>query len=143
MIRHIACFLTLISLSFISNAQDEGGDKTVIFPKEKVVHSANDSPTSRFTPISDEVIEVDAIVKAYIKEKYPNETSVNVDNYYRQYYGSILMGQRAIFINGCCTKPEKFTEEMFFVKGGGNCYFNAKVNLKTKKIMSFKFNSGK
>jgi len=143
MIRYIACFITLIHISFILSAQDTVTQKIVIFPKEKGVHAANDSPTSRFTPITDEIKMVDEIVKAHIKEKYPQASNVLVDNYYRQYYGSILMGQRIIFINGCCTKPEKFTEEMYFAKGGGNCYFNAKINLQTKKIMSFRFNAGK
>ncbi|MBL7893118.1 MAG: hypothetical protein JNL63_10840 [Bacteroidia bacterium] len=141
MIRSITCFLALVTLTCISSAQDTAGVKTVIFPREKPTHATNDAPSSRFTPIPDEITLVDSIVKAHIKEKFPQATTVQVDKYYRQYYGSIMMSQRIVYVNACCTKPEKFFEEMYFVKGGGNCYFTARVNLQSKKIMSFKFNA--
>lgn len=140
MTKYLLFFVTTITVSLFSYGQDTS---IVIFPKEKPVHAPNDSPTSRFTPTETETTEVDEIIKAYIKEKYPTETSVKYNNYYRQYYGSILMGLKTVFVNGCCTKPEKFLDELFFPKGGGNCYFRAKVNLKSKKIMSFKFNAAK
>jgi hypothetical protein len=140
MTRYIQCFLVLFMISVISIAQDAGSDKTVIFPKEKVI--GNNSPTARFTPTQEEIQEADAIVKVHLKEKYPNET-VKLDEYYRQYYGTILAGQRIINMNASCKMPEKFVTELAAAKSGGNCNFDARINMKGKKVMSLKFNGTK
>lgn len=126
-------------VSLVGKAQD---DKTVIFVKEKVIN--NISPTARFTPSPDEAAKAKEIIKAHIKEKYPVESSkVNVDDYFIQYYGVILMGQHIVHFNGNCAKPEKYGEEPNNPLGGGICYFSGRANMKSGKMMGFKFNGNK
>jgi hypothetical protein len=49
-------------------------------------------------------------------------------------------GDKVVFINGFCSVPSKWQREFVFVKDGGDCYFQAKVNLRTRRLLSFSFN---
>ena len=55
---------------------------------------------------------------------------------YRRQYVAVLnpSGEKVVWINCFCTSMgERWKKEIMLVSDGGNCYFNLKVNLKTKK----------
>lgn len=62
--------------------------------------------------------------------------------YKRQYFAvTNEKGQKEVWVNCFCeTGNPNWKNEPIFVKDGGNCYFNVKINLKTKKYYDFAVN---
>jgi hypothetical protein len=71
---------------------------------------------------------------------------IDLKRYKRQYIGvTNEKGEKEVWINCFCIDPHNpkmnWKKEFVMVKGGGNCYFNLKVNLTTKKYYDFDTNS--
>jgi len=73
------------------------------------------------------------------KQKKGNiDNTINLASYKRQYIAVInKKGEKEVWINCFCSdsyNPKKdWTKELIMVQDGGNCYFDIKVNLTTKK----------
>ena len=67
---------------------------------------------------------------------------LNLDNYKRQYVGvKNQKNEKEVWINCFCGQfTEKNFKEIEVVEDGGNCFFNLKINLKTKKYYDFNVN---
>ena len=83
-----------------------------------------------------------------IKEKDPNAKidikhfTIDLRRYKRQYYATTNeKGEKEIWVNCFCdTWDKNWKEDLIFVFDGGNCYFNLKINLKTKKYYNVMVN---
>ena len=142
----ILLFYTLIIFSLKVSGQLQEGEKRVIFLKETPVyfHLTKDSIYSRFTPTVTNIDSADLFLRAYLlKNKYYDNTSVNLDAYFRQYVGILLNGQQTIFVNASCRKPEYFLENTYYPKGGGSCYFQTLIDISNRKVFKFFFNAPK
>ncbi len=103
---------------------------------------------SRFTPTDEEFLAVDSLIEKYIvkystKQTFNNEPIKNYQAYYKQVFGLINgSNNKILFVNGFCnvSRHEYWREKIVSVRGGGSCYFNLKVNLKTHKIFDFRIN---
>ena len=73
---------------------------------------------------------------------YQDQFHINLERYGRQYF--ILQApnkHKIVFIN-CFCNPDEFDykKDWIFVKDGGNCFFNLKIDLTDKKIIEFSEN---
>jgi hypothetical protein len=84
------------------------------------------------------------------KKKNP-KTSLTKDNfvikgfqYYKRQYVPYINpnGEKAVWINCFCSSHDNsdWRKELVFVLDGGNCYFNLKINLKTRKYYDLMVN---
>jgi hypothetical protein len=79
-------------------------------------------------------------------KKYPNhrfnilDFTIELHEYGRQYMAVTSdKGQKMVYVN-CVCDPTEFDyreTELIQVDDGGNCYFNFKVNLTTKRLFDF------
>jgi len=71
-----------------------------------------------------------------------NHFIIDIEKYNRQYMPVINdKGEKEVWINCFCNSWEKdWRKERIIVKDGGNCYFNLKINLGTKKYYDFMVN---
>ena len=142
--------LTIIVLILIistnSFAQILYGEKRVVFEKEKNVFVGfkSDSNTLRFTPTENNLDSVDAILQKYFLTMLTkSKMHPNFENYFRQYVGVIIKGEKCIFINAAFRKTESFLEHTFGPKGGGEGYFGTIINLEKSIVVRFSFNASR
>jgi hypothetical protein len=60
---------------------------------------------------------------------------IDLTGYKRQYVGVLnTKGEKEVWVNCFCeTRNQDWKKNIIFVKDGGNCYFNLKINLTTDK----------
>ncbi|BCY29053.1 hypothetical protein [Flavobacterium okayamense] len=77
-------------------------------------------------------------------DELPN-LNVNLDEYKRQYFPYLInkTGEKEVFINCFCKVKDDFNwkEQKVEVLGGGKCYFQGFINLKTRKFSHFLINA--
>lgn len=117
----------------------------VIFLKETPVlfeQLLPDSNLQRFTPSPAEIDSADRYLMTPLTHDTPADRSPSALNlYYRQYAGFLRDGTKYIFVNAACRKPDYFTKNTFYPKGGGNCYFRALVNLELGSVEQLLINA--
>jgi len=144
----IDLFIFIVVSTFTINVlgQQSQGDNRVIFFKETsiLLDLPKESSYTRFTPSITDINSADLFLKEYFFSTLNLDTSVvQLDNYFRQYIGLLLTGERIIFINASCRKPDYFLQNTYYPKGGGKCYFRTLVDIDNKKILNFNFNAPK
>ena len=77
--------------------------------------------------------------------EYPREKDqfvILLEHYKRQYMPSVNeKGEKIVFVNCFCGNWDENSRKNFkLVDDGGNCYFNLKINLTTKKYFNFMVN---
>lgn len=124
-------------------------------------HHKDDILTNKwFTPSLDEIILIEAVLKAQLKNQTPeakyNDARIvagHLKKYYRQYVGFInRKGEKCIYINGLLKKSVKeiyaskgpdsdevslLYNDLVEVMDGGNEFWHAVINLETKQIITF------
>jgi hypothetical protein len=70
------------------------------------------------------------------------KNNIDLKRYKRQYVAVINnKGEKEIWINFFCNDCDKdWKKEIIIVKDGGDCFFNLKINLTTKKYYDFMIN---
>jgi len=137
---------TFLTPALPALAQELQGEKRVIFLKQTPVSCdlISDSLVQRFTPSLPEIDSADLAVNNHLQDiTMANGINLRGGDYFRQYAGIWWQGQKLIFINASCRKPDYFMENTYHPKGGGECYFRALVDINTKKISRFSFNAPK
>lgn len=145
MINWIMGLLFLVIFLPVS-AQLHSDGKRFIFDKETSVlfDPFSDSSLPRFTPSLAEIDSADKYLVTQLTRDTPadrNPPALNL--YYRQYVGFFRDGRKYIFINAACNKSEYFTENTWYPRGGGNCYFRAWIDLEQQKVEKLLFNAPK
>ncbi len=126
-------------------------------------HHKGDTLTNKwFTPSLDEIILVETVLQAQLKNQTPkakyNDARIvagRLKKYYRQYVGYInRKGEKCIYINGLLKESVKefytsrrpygggdevslLYDDLVDVMDGGNEFWNAVINLETKQIITF------
>ncbi|HMI78721.1 MAG TPA: hypothetical protein VK484_08000 [Ferruginibacter sp.] len=136
--------LFMMANASISNAQTEIDKYRVIFP----AGTRLDDVHGRFTPDINDINKADSISTLYIssgayKNQYVKGVIKNYQEYFKQYFGLIVDGQKVIFINATCRMQACFLSFLCYPKGGGACYFKAKARLADEKIIGFSVNAPK
>jgi hypothetical protein len=144
----INCFflIAFLIIAITASGQILQDVKRVIFLKGTSIlfDLTKDNPQQRFTPTASEIDSADLVLDNYfLTIDSVNSKNHQVDNYFRQYVGLWLKGQKIIFINCSCHKPDHFSENSFYPKGGGQCYFRTLININTKQVCQFYFNAPK
>ena len=91
--------------------------------------------------------KINKIKRENPKNKYDkNNFIIDLKRYKRQYIAvANEKGEKEVWINCFCNDSHNsninWKKEILMVKGGGNCYFNVKVNLMTKNYYDFKTNN--
>lgn len=100
-----------------------------------------DSNWQRFTLSLAEIDSADRFLMTRLTRDTPadrNPPALNL--YYRQYVGILRNGKRYVYINAACRKPDYFTKNTFYPRGGGNCYFRAWVDLEAGTVETLRVN---
>lgn len=98
-----------------------------------------------------EMEEIDSLINIGISEYNKSLTSQARNDYgidlkkykYRKQYVAALneRGEKEVWVNGfCSTIGETWRKEILLAKDGGNCYFNLKINLMTRKCFDISVN---
>lgn len=93
---------------------------------------------------AEELIELENLLSACIAEHNANsDLKIDLKKYYRQYVPVINNNnEKEIWINCMCEVYDiNWKTEVISVADGGECFFNLKVNLSTKKCFNFIINS--
>ena len=144
----INCFflIAFLIITITVSGQILQDEKRVIFLKETSIlfDLTKDNPQQRFTPTATEIDSADSVLDNYfLTINSVNSKNHHVDKYFRQYVGLWLKGQKIIFISASCHKPDYFSENTFYPKGGGQCYFRTLIDINTKQVYQFYFNAPK
>lgn len=87
---------------------------------------------------------MDTIIKPYLRFSYKCTEGEEMDILFNwQYIGNLNdKGEQIIWINSICgcRNRKKIKKETIIVFDGGNCYWNVRVNIDTKKIFHFSVN---
>lgn len=110
-------------------------------------------PNSKQTKLTDkEIIDIEKIIKNKAEQtisEYKKETNNEFNdidyNYHRQYFAAINnKDEKLVWIFFFCDsdvcESYNLIKEKANISDGGKCFFELKVNLKTKKIIDYKFN---
>lgn len=75
-------------------------------------------------------------IEIILQNKLDFKQLLNLDKYFRQYVSVFNKNnEKEVWINFFCdTNNSEWRKERTIVKDGGNCYFNLKLNLKTRRI---------
>jgi hypothetical protein len=143
-------FLLIALIFFCSanaNAQSMADSLRVIFADSVYLRTPQTSYYSkRFTPTVADINTADSILVNFLQQDpHGSLTASSFPGYYRQYAGNMRGGQNFIYVIGTCNKPSWFREQigLYFIKGGGSCYFNTIISLLTGKIIEFHINAPK
>jgi len=107
-----------------------------------------------YKPISlteSEIFEIETLMKACVldynkslEENLKESYSIDFKRYkYKRQYVAVLnnKGEKEIWVNAfCSTWDTRWKNEILLVHDGGNCYFNLKINLTTKKCFEIAVN---
>src|SRR5687767_13443340 len=116
--------IAILLVATATRAQVMQDSKRIIFPETRPLFfdMLPDTALPRFTPKPDEIDSADQVLSR-------NSPNLKTGTYYRQYAGFISHGKQLIFINASCRKSDYFSENTFYPRGGGQCYFRALVDL--------------
>ena len=93
-------------------------------------------------PTKDQVLEAEKGIEQYLKDK-PDSYSPNLwhklSKYKRQYIGIVVKRHKRIFCNFYCS-DEPLSSKPYFVKDGGDCYFQIEYDLKDKVCYNLSIN---
>jgi hypothetical protein len=122
------------------------GKRMVFSADRQLAGFCSDSVRLSFTPALSEIDSVDMYLKKFLRLKSPNQLQPhNLEDYYRQYIGRIIDKQKVVIVMGYCSKMKHyykhFYDAVISVRGGGDCFFEAEVNLQNKQIQHFHFNA--
>ncbi len=85
--------------------------------------------------------EIDTILKMLRKKLKEETTRVAFEKYKMQLIPAInKSGEKVIFINGFCRQFDNWQKKFIMVSDGGECFFQAEINLKQLKFILFGFN---
>lgn len=97
-----------------------------------------------------ELIELDRLISDCIagynsglQETLKNDYGIDIKRKYKRQYVPVLnnKGKKEIWVNVfCSTWDNRWKKEILLVHDGGNCYFNLKINLSTRKCFDFSVN---
>ena len=154
--RQILKFILLVLITAYTQSGFSQTDKRDFVFKWQNTHDNSwisiDSTLQKFTPTSEEIkmaketsIDfIDSLERTRepnLVEQYGKILHYRHQSYLRQYLGYIdNRGNRIVLINACCSaagEKEDLEHNWIFVLDGGSCYFQIKVDLRTKKCFDF------
>lgn len=125
--------------------------KTAIIEFKKNSRWPFDSTYSAATLLPSELKTIDSFFVVVV-ENYNNSLDMehkqwSIDTKNRNYRKQLIVvknknGEKEVWVNCFCrVDNDKWKTRMFGVEDGGNCYFNFKINLSTKKYYDLGVNS--
>ena len=125
--------------------------KTAIIPFDKKGNYPFDNSYKPTTLTQKDINSVDSLLIACVTDynnsldKDHKEWSIDLKKYnYRKQLIAVTnkIGEKEVWVNCFCHTwdSNKWKTEMMIVDDGGNCYFNFKINLATKKFYDLGFN---
>lgn len=121
--------------------------KYAVLPEDQEAIRSFFGEGCRFTKLENaDFIEIDTILKKAIEKREKKggyDLVRNPDTYYKQVIAGVNeKGEKEVYLNCLCSVANKkdWKKVFIMVLDGGNCYFQVRINLKTKKIISFVVN---
>ncbi|UOE48405.1 hypothetical protein MTO98_28770 [Mucilaginibacter sp. SMC90] len=121
--------------------------KYAMLPEDQQVINMFFGKSYRFTQLSNaDVVEIDSILTKAV-EDHKKEGSYVLVNDPDKYYKQVLAakneaGEQEVYLNCLCslTNNKDWRQHIIAMIDGGSCYFRVKMNLQTKKVISFLVN---
>ena len=160
--KYILCLVFLIA-GLISRGQSASPDHFVILPFDTAVYTSLPQDGKPATLNNDDFANIDRVL-SYCVNKYNrsqttvyreivkklpdqdlkiNDYVIDLKRYYRQYivvYNK--RGEKEVWVNCFCNiqSLDNWREKVVTVMGGGNCFFNVRINLTRKSFSDFMVN---
>ncbi|MFS2186106.1 hypothetical protein ACCC92_05495 [Mucilaginibacter sp. Mucisp84] len=101
----------------------------------------------RTTQLADaDFVEIDNILIRAVEDHNKRKEYGAIYNPYKYYKQVLAMingkGEKEVYLNCLCAihYPTNWKKHLVNVMDGGNCYFQVRINLKTKQVISFSVN---
>ena len=160
--KYILCLVFLISC-FFGRGQSASPDHYVILQFDTTVYTSLPPDCTQATLSNDDFANIDRVL-SYCVNKYNhsqtieyreivkklpdqdlkiNDYVIDLKRYYRQYivvYNK--RGEKEVWVNCFCNiqSLDNWREKAVIVMGGGNCFFNVRINLTRKSFSDFMVN---
>ena len=109
----------------------------VVLPKFRTF--VFDKTSKNATLSSGEITAIQMLVKQKLVKQ--GTEGIKYERYKMQLIPSIdKSGEKIIFVNAFCSVPSNWLKEFVLVKDGGDCYYQAIINLRKRRFLSFSFN---
>jgi hypothetical protein len=109
----------------------------VVLPKLRTF--VFDKTSKNATLSAGEITAIRRLVKQKLKKQ--GTEGIKFERYKMQLIPSInKSGEKVVFVNGFCATPSNWLVEFVLVKDGGECYYQATINLRKRRFLSFSFN---
>ena len=160
--KYILCLVFIVA-GFLSYGQSASSDHYVILPFDTAVYTSLPQDCTQATLNIDDFANIERVlsfcVNKYnrsqttvyreIVKKLPdqdlkiNDYVIDLKRYYRQYivvYNK--RGEKEVWVNCFCNiqSLRNWREKAVIVMGGGNCFFNVRINLTRKSFSDFMVN---
>ncbi|HEX8021412.1 hypothetical protein [Mucilaginibacter sp.] len=152
----LSLFLLLQSLNPISKSKSlfeyqklhpVDMSKYAVLPEDKEAINIFFGKSYRFVQLTNaDFVEIDSILTKAVDDHKKEGSYVLVkhpDKYYKQVLAAAdEKGGQEVYLNCLCSleNNKDWKQRFILVMDGGNCYFQVKMNLKTKKVISFSVN---
>lgn len=160
--KYILCLGFLIS-GFISHGQTSPADHYVILPFDKTVYTSLPEDCTPATLNNDDIANIDRVLSFCVNKYNHSQTTVykeivkklpdqdlKIDDYVidlKRYYRQYIVvynkrGEKEVWVNCFCNiqSLNSWREKAVIVMGGGNCFFNVRINLTRKSYSDFMVN---
>jgi hypothetical protein len=131
--KSILSLLFLFSMSFCGDSTFINDSSYCIFPaNERKFKFEFNNKTEYWTPTLQDIKGIEPVILNYLS-KEGNQVYKKIGNYKRQYVGIIINKQRILYVNFFCGDEPHFRTKEIFVKDGGDCFFQIKINMINRK----------
>jgi hypothetical protein len=160
--KYILC-LVLLMISYLNYGQTASSDHFVILPFDTSVYTSLPADCTQATLNNEDFANIERVlsfcVNKYnrsqntvyreIVKKLPDQDLriddyvIDLKRYYRQYVVVFnKRGEKEVWVNCFCNiqSQENWREKAVIVMGGGNCFFNVRINLTRKSFSDFMVN---
>ena len=160
--KYILCLVFLI-FGFTGFGQSAASDHYVILPFDTAVYTSLPPDCTQATLNNEDFANIDRVLSYCINKYNHSQTTtyreivkklpdqdlkiddyvIDLKRYYRQYivvYNK--RGEKEVWVNCFCNiqSLDNWREKAVIVMGGGNCFFNVRINLTRKSFSDFMVN---
>ena len=160
--KYFFCLVFIIT-GFLSHGQTAASDHYVILPFDTAVYTSLPPDCTQATLNNDDFANIDRLLSFCVNKYNRSQTTVykqivrklpdqelNINDYVidlKRYYRQYIVvynkkGEKEVWVNCFCNiQPlNNWREKAVVVMGGGNCFFNVRINLTRKTFSDFLVN---
>ncbi|HEY2349708.1 MAG TPA: hypothetical protein VGH64_11855 [Puia sp.] len=160
--KYILC-LFFLTAGYVNYGQSSSPDRYVILPFDKMTYTSLPAECTQATLNNEDFANIDRVLSFCVNKYNRSQTTVyreivkklpdqdlRIDDYVidlKRYYRQYMVvynknGEKEVWVNCFCNIQSLgyWREKAVIVMGGGNCFFNVRINLTRKSFSDFMVN---